>query len=182
VLSKLLLSAFISISLRTANVPDAPTDYEYKGGIETEFTHISGYRERENGVIYDGFTYNRISKHFYSDIIYKEAQNIDSQSFAYKMPVNQWSLGGGINSQKWNHGEPMLMLGYANKIINITYQLANSRQIIDSKVSEKIPLKHGFYLEPLALYHYEIVNDEKKTYWQAKVLLGYRFKIEKEEG
>ena len=180
-LSKLLLSAFVSLSFRTANLPDQPTDYEYKGGLKSETSEMSGYRERENGIVYNGFNYNRSSKHNYTAILYKEAQQIDSQSFAIKYPVNDWGIGAGLNSQKWDHGEPMVMIQYKNKIVDIIYEIANSRQIINSKISEEIPLKNNFYLEPLALYHYEIIDDNKKDYWQAKLIFGYRFKTEREE-
>ena len=179
-LSKLLLAAFMSISLRTANVPDQPTDYEYKGGVKSETTEISGYRERENGIVYDGFNYNRSKKFSYTSILYKEAQEIDSQSFAVKYPVNDWGIGAGLNSQKWNHGKPMVVIQYRNEIVDVTYELASSRQIINSTISEQIPLRGNFYLEPLAKYHYELINKEKKDYWQAKLIIGYKFKIEKE--
>ena len=53
-LNELLLVAFVSLSLRTANIPDNPADYQYMGGYKTETTEVSGYRERENGIIYDG--------------------------------------------------------------------------------------------------------------------------------
>lgn len=175
-ISKLLLSAFLSLSLRTANVPDQPTDYEYAGGVKSETTEMSGYRERENGVVYDGFDYSQSKKHFYSKIKYKEAQAIDSQSFALTYPVNDWSFGAGLNSQKWNNGKPMMMMMYKNNVIDISYELASSRQIIDSKISEQIPLKDNFYLEPLASYHYELIGNSKKDYWQAKLIIGYKFK------
>ena len=175
-LSNLLLSAFISLSLRTANVPGNPTDYEYKGGLKGETTEISGYRERENGIIYDGFNYKKSSPYYYSTIIYKEAQAIDSQTFAIKYPVKNWGFGAGLNSQRWDHGKVMLMLQYSDGIVDISYQLASSRQIIDSKISEQIPLKGNFYIEPLASYHYEIIDNYKNDFWQAKVLIGYKFK------
>ncbi len=66
-------------------------------------------------------------------------------------------------------------LQYSDGIVDISYQLASSRQIIDSKVSEQIPLKGNFYIEPLASYHYEIIDNYKNDFWQAKVLLGYKF-------
>lgn len=183
-LSKLLLAAFVSISLRTANVSEQPVDYEYAGGIKSETTEISGYRERENGIVYDGFNYRKSEKYFYSDIIYKEAQGIDAQAFALKVPVEKflpkfiktsWGFGVGINSQKWNNGKPMVMLEYSDDIVEIMYQLASSRQIIDSKISQEIPLEGNFYLEPLATYHYELLGNEKNDYWQAKILIGYKF-------
>ena len=191
-LSKLLLAMFMSISLRTSNVPDQPVDYEYAGGLKTETTEMSGYRERENGIVYDGFNYRKSEKYFYSDIIYKEAQGIDSQAYALKLPIKKylpefiktpWEFGVGINSQKWNHGRPMVIMQYADGIVDISYQIASNRQIIDSKVSEKIPLEFrsyreqylNFYIEPLVTYHYELIDQEKKDYWQAKLLVGYKF-------
>lgn len=176
-LGKLLLSAFISLSLRTANVPDKPTDYEYKGGYKTKTISVSGYRERENGIVYNGFNYKRNDKIFYSSIIYKEAYNIDSQTFVIKMPVKNWSFGTGLNSQRWNYGRIIFMLQYNDGIIDLSYQLAENRQIINSKISQEISLKRGFFIEPLALYHYEIVDNYRTDFWQAKINLIYKFNI-----
>ena len=174
-LSKLLLSAFISISLRTANVPENPTDYQFKTGIKSDRSELSGERERENGIIYDGFRYRKSTKNFYADIIYKQAYAVDSQVFVYKIPVRKWNFGAGINSQKWDHGRLMALIQYSDGIIDLSYQIASSRQIIDSKVSEEIPLKGNFYLEPLALYHYEKIGKYTKDFWQAKLMLLYKF-------
>ena len=174
-LSNLLLSAFISLSLRTANLPDQPTDYQYMAGIKGEQSEMSGYRERENGIVYDGFLYKKSSDYFYSNIIYKEAYQVDSQSFMIKYPIRKWGIGAGINSQRWDHGRAMVIIQYSDGIIDLSYQIASSRQIIDSKVSEEIPLKNNFYIEPLALYHYEKIGKYTNDYWQAKINLLYKF-------
>ncbi len=175
-LSKLLLSAFVSLSLRTANVPESPTDYEYKAGLKGETTEMSGYRERENGIIYDGFDYKKSTEYFYSKITYKEAQAIDSQTFVLKYPIKKWGIGAGLNSQRWDHGQSVIMIQYSDNIVDVSYLLSSNRQIINSKISEEIPLKDNFYLEPLALYHYELIGKNKTNFWQAKLLLGYKFK------
>ncbi len=94
-----------------------------------------------------------------------------------KQTIKNWGIGTGINSQKWDHGRGIIMLQYSDGIVDISYLLASNRQIIDSKVSEEIPLKGNFYIEPLASYHYEIINNNKKDFWQAKILLGYKFRI-----
>lgn len=172
-LSKLLLSAFISLSLRTANIPDQPTDYEYAAGIKSETTEISGYRERENGIIYDGFNYNRSTKYGYRNIIYKESDNIDSQSFALKY----WGMGVGVNSQKWDHGQFMGMAQIKNSIMDISYEITSSRKIFNSKISYEMPLRGNFYLEPLGLYRHEKIENISNNFWQAKLNILYKFTI-----
>ncbi len=190
-LSKLLLTIFLSASFRSPNAPPGtPYDYEYAGGIKTPTFKCEILKERELGLIHKG---NEVFKKFVrkSYIVELEhfkrtARDIDSQKVTLRFPVDTaFSIGTVGNTRFWNDYEQRLgafldwkgltarMETHFQGVDAYSVQYSHIFELRDDK-GKPISDKYLFGLEPLLVYRAE--RDNK--FWQAKLSLLFGVKKE----
>lgn len=173
-ITELLVAMFMSCSFRTANIQPNPIDYEYAGGLSTKRTVIESFRERENGLIYDGFLYNKKEDYTEVDIYYKEAKNIDYQSFSVFGKKEVWRIGLSLNSMRWNHGITMLMIALRDEHTDFKLEVGNNRMIFKSVLKDTLDLSEKVFLEPSIEYRYISDKGNINNFVQAKIKIGYK--------
>lgn len=160
---KLMILLF-SLSVRTANMPEMPLDYEVKGGIKRGDNTISFLRERENGKAYRGrdtnLQYSILEFRDYS----RTAKGIDTQSLALLKGWEHLSMGASVGLHEWKEPEGLGVVKYKRKFVSVRYSANSQSQYLDVDLSYEIPLTPRLSLMPLIL-----IRDYNNLFWQSKI-------------
>jgi len=192
-IAKLLLSAFISISFRTAKITPNPSDYEIKGGITSKkyLKSLYGKLERENGEMYKGIKLNthetyvdfRANDVFYyifdglsAELYIDESRGIHEQSI-YKNMLGVNLLEEEYKIRMTNRWEKWK---YEGVLVGVLIKLKNTKLQYDTNFDSlhifqlelgKAYYINKFYIKPL----YKLYKSERSETFQYKTEIGYIF-------
>jgi len=191
-IAKLLLSAFIALSMRNPKLVPNKTDFEVTGGLDSKITLLEAKYERESGGYYYGLhVLTKETKIDYSretvlklldgisgeinineatqtnkEYLYKTLYTPKYLPFIFRM-TNEWTY--------WK--DYRLMLGCATDIesekiyINLQYDTNfEDRHTTRIAIATKL-IYNKYYVQPKIIYN--IYDNEKE--WQMKTEVGYIF-------
>jgi len=173
-IGKLLLSFFISVSLRTAKVENCKPDYQIAYGFNTKYSVIEIENERENNVYYNNYDIQLFNLNLKASYLKKESKSIDLETLSWRKPffADIFYIGLSENWTKWRNPRTLVDAGIDLKFLKINSSTNfNDRRILSIYLGKRIFMKKrkNLYIEPF--YKVNIVND--KTYFQLKIKIGW---------
>ena len=171
-----LLILLLSLSFRTANLPDCPFDYQVVTGLKGKTNLITFEAERENGRYYWGqeTIYKRGKIEFSSFV--KTAKDINSQKISYLYPVkkisDKLSFGYEYAFQGFSNPKCLLTVSYIGRVFRFRYSKGFGRSDLVMKLEKKFSVTDKFGLVPFV----DIRRYDKKSFWQFKVSFEYVIK------
>jgi len=175
-INNILLALFMSCSFRTANIQPNPIDYEYIFGVNAvQGNHINFSFERESGSKYKGLDMAGNYRYFTSYITYKEANDIDAQSFGAIYPLGNISIGGALNSRRWNNGAPVALIKYEAEYIGLSLEAGARRRIFKCELKTKHYIDKRVFIEPMLIYNVYDYDNDYNSFAQVRIRLGYEF-------
>jgi len=166
----------VSVSFRTANLKDKPTDFEVAvTAIETGNYRISLELERENGRPFRQWNLRASRAGYYASYFEKTAKDINNLELGYLYKHSL--LSGGVASV-YDH------LGKANYVgqavieysfLTARYVKGRSKSIWEGTFNWDIPVRKGVlkvretFVDLAVTLLGKYYKDNKKQYWQAKV-------------
>lgn len=179
--SKLLLALYMSISFRSANVANAPYDWEGIIGYQVPNQRREYMRERENGRHYYGIQY--FKRYEFKNCLLeledykKTARDIDTQKTVLKIPRDAiLRIGTAGATDRWKVYQQRIgaYLDYAGLSAGIEthFNGVDAYHAQFRKVIWESETKINVQLEPLLIYKCERDN----IFWQAKLRLVFGVK------
>lgn len=172
-----------SFSLRSANLPDAPFDYEIESGLLGKHNKITFMYERENGRQYTGRNILLGGKKFEFMDYVKTAKNMNYQRFSFYYPLwrdihigkyyidlSNFSLGIILGLEKWKNPDGLGTVVFKSDMLKILYAKGTDTEIVEMDVLYTYKISEGFSLIPLARMRKHNIN----WFWQYRIGLNIR--------
>ncbi len=159
-----ILILILSLSFRTANLPEQPFDYEIEGGLRGTHNRATMMIERENGSRYTGRNILLGNDRFeFSDFV-KTAKRMNYQRFSAMYPLNKFSIGLVLGLEKWGNPDGLASIKYKNKYVKFLYAKGLEQEIAELDIMYEYKLSKRISLIPLARLRHSGIN----TFWQCK--------------
>jgi len=196
-----ITNSYTSLSFRTPNIEPNQTDYEILLGIEFDFSQeqnalIEVLYERENGgyykgheVIFDSQKEDRLLSAILSKaLVYhrkyrsflREAADINIQTIdtSYIL-MRKIEIGYSLYFQNFANTDLMWFIQLKTNNIEWNMRFNAYRISTDLELYATISLykNKNIYIKPLLVYNLEKEGTEKNEYFQAKILIGYKFGV-----
>jgi len=183
-MSEYILILLMSISIRSANQPSNPFDYEITGGLRGENNRAVFLYERENGHYYTGRDIFIGNKRFEFVDFMKSAKSINYQRFSFFQPLENIPIGFGkykiylwnfyfglmVSLEKWKNPDGLAMLSYRLDRIRLMYAKGFEKEIIEIDALYEYKITKRFSLIPKMIMR----KLNNKLFWQYKIQVEFR--------
>lgn len=166
-----ILALLFGLSMRSANLPNVPHDYELKFGVESHYSKSSYFTDRENGEYYHGYDVKYNLKYVRFTNYTRTAKNIDNQKLSLLCPVGKFHFGISYATRKWGNPQPLITVVWKNKYVDIDYSKGKNSENIEMDIKYDIEISKQLSFIPLIV----LKKFNTETFWQMKI--GIKYKI-----
>lgn len=165
-----ITALMLSLSFRSANMPDMPYDFEVAGGIENKHGQSSYFYERENGKNYYGVDSESDYKYIGFTNYKRTAKNIDNQNLYLLYPTGNFRFGLSCGTMAWKNPQPLLTILWKSEHFKANYSKGKIRESIEIDIRHKVAISDQISIIPLFIF--KQFNDKK--FWQTKIAIEFK--------